>query len=74
MKSKQPCVALRYYKMKVRIKSGDCPSYLTVGKVYDCYENNDRGCKIIDDRGDNITGIFLGCAHLNGGSWEIVEE
>ncbi len=21
--------------MKIRIKSGDCPSYLTVGKVYD---------------------------------------
>lgn len=61
--------------MKVRIKSGDCPSYLTFDKVYDAFTVVDGlGCNIIDDDHKTINILFDDCSFLDGGSWEIVEE
>lgn len=68
--------------MKIRIKIGDCPSYLTVGKVYE-----DKQVKFNTLHGsasayrivtDNIlsVNIDLVCDYfnLNGGSWEVVDD
>ena len=63
--------------MKVRIKSGHCPSYLTVGKVYETYTNKEitGNAFIIElDNGSFMKGYFNDCPRLNGGSWEIVDE
>lgn len=65
--------------MKVRIKSGECPSYLTVGKVYESHSISIKkpsviGCKIIDDLGRELSITLDYSSHLNGGSWEIVDE
>ena len=63
-------------KMKVRIKIGEFPSYLTVGKVYETHkEYHDlMACKIYCDLGRELL-INLDFSHyLNGGSWEIVDE
>lgn len=67
--------------MKVRIKSGECPSYLTVGKVYKVHRivSYDDGLfeiteDIAEDHADHILCNFEGCPHLNGGSWEVVDE
>ena len=62
--------------MKVRIQSGECPSYLTVGKVYEVsyfYEDDKSKPSIIADN-HHIVLSMDNCAHLNGGSWEIVDE
>ena len=63
--------------MKIRIKThnGELPSYLTVGKVYDvidCFDN--RMCTIQSDINSIIWASINCCTHLNGGSWEIVNE
>ena len=62
--------------MKVRIKSGECPSYLTVGKVYEAHEDYKdlMACKIYGDNGRELTINLDYSPHLNGGSWEIVDE
>lgn len=63
--------------MKVRIKSGECPSYLTLGKVYDAYVDTDKnkGAFVVTcDTGGFMKGYFENCPRLSGGSWEIVEE
>jgi hypothetical protein len=65
--------------MKIRIKTfnGELPSYLTVGKVYevDCfYENNQKYPCIYADNKHHIVLEINKCWHLNGGSWEIVNE
>ena len=62
--------------MKIRIKTynGELPSYLTVGKEYeaiDCFD--DRMCTIQSDINSIIWANINCCAHLNGGSWEVVE-
>lgn len=59
--------------MKVRIKSGDCPSYLTVGKVYEARKVGKIKYFIEDDEGDDLICKLDNCSFLNGGSWEIVE-
>lgn len=56
--------------MKLRIKSGECPSYLTVGKVYD-YDI--EYFEIEADDGFNIIVVPAECDHLKGGSWELVD-
>lgn len=56
--------------MKVRIKSGECPSYLTVGKIYKVYSSN----WIFDDDGNYINILIDDCIHLDYGSWEVVDE
>lgn len=63
--------------MKIKIKNfnGELPSYLTVGKVYpaDTIDDYYGGCII----GDDCEKVFIQineCAHLNGGSWEVVNE
>ncbi len=65
--------------MKVRIKSGECPGYLTVGKVYESHSIYIKkpsviGCKIIDDLGRELSINLDYSSHLNGGSWEVVDE
>lgn len=63
--------------MKVKIKhfNGKLPHYLTLNKVYkvtpsvvgfeDLYD-------LRDDVGDTLNIDLEDCAHLNGGSWEVV--
>ena len=64
--------------MKVKIKhfNGELPHYLTLNKVYkvtpsvgfeDLYD-------LRDDVGDTLNIGLEDCAHLNYGSWEIVNE
>ena len=64
--------------MNIKIKSfnGDLPDYLTVGKVYEVIkpETNEDVGTIISDDGYEITLIMEGTSHLNGGSWEVVDE
>ena len=67
--------------MKVKIKSfnGELPCYLTEGKVYfvQGYWDNDNDMPIVSpDYGEHIvlSCSGIGCGHLNGGSWEIIEE
>lgn len=62
--------------MKIRIKNGTVPSYLTMGKVYEAYEayHDLMACKIRDDKGRDLTINLDFSPHLKGGSWEIVDE
>ena len=61
--------------MKIRIKNGEVPEYLTVGKVYDVSDvSNNISYKILDDVGDYIKVVLGSCPHLNWGSWEVVDE
>ena len=61
--------------MKIRIKTcnGELPSYLTVGEEYivvdvvDCFNRT-----LLINNGIEIH--INNCEHLNGGSWEIVNE
>ena len=63
--------------MKVKIKSfnGELPSYLTAGKVYDADEYSVCGKLYMWDDTDDFVFIRMkNCPHLNGGSWEIVDD
>lgn len=63
--------------MKIRIKTynGELPSYLTVGKVYECESSqNGLGVTFINDNGDSSYASLEGSCHLNGGSWEVISE
>ena len=64
--------------MKVRIKSfnGELPEYLTDGKVYEVtnYDSNLDSGYVVDDLGSKIITILNKTAHLNGGSWEVIDE
>lgn len=64
--------------MKIRIKSGECPYFLTEGKVYDAkvieLRENDILFAIKDDDGDHIACVLSGCTFLSGGEWELVNE
>jgi len=63
--------------MKIQIKTynDELPSYLTVGKVYllDTINDLDSGDIYCGD-GDRITIKINDCAHLNGGSWEVLSD
>lgn len=53
--------------------------YLTENKFYYVEKTyDDNGYKyafsIIDDDNDIIDCKFVGCPHLNGGSWEVIED
>jgi len=64
--------------MKVRIKSynGELPYYLTLGKEYEVIkEETEFDCGlIVDDEGDEIKLVMECSAHLNDGSWEVVDN
>ena len=62
--------------MKIRIKThnGELPSYLTVGKVYETSLFKKYFAVIKDDNGVDIFTYMNSSKHLNGGSWEIVNE
>lgn len=62
--------------MKVKIKSfnGVLPEYLTVGKEYEVVDGKYPYFDIIDDCNENVYIDVNDCDHLNGGSWEVVEE
>ena len=58
----------------------NCESYITRGKKYpvtevseDSTRNHGRSFYLINDSGNTSYCLELGCAHLNGGSWELVE-
>lgn len=63
--------------MKVRIKKfrDKLPEYLTLGKVYEVESISQTGFLFwaISDDGEKNCFLFDRCAHLNGGSWEVVE-
>lgn len=55
-------------------------SYITRGKRYpvtevseDSTRNHGRSFYLISDNGNTSYCLELGCAHLNGGSWVLVE-
>lgn len=64
--------------MKVKIKhfNGELPKYLTLDKVYEV--SLTEGFKDLYDLKDDDEYTFSirieGCARLNGGSWEVVDE
>ena len=58
--------------MKVRVKSGECPSYLTVGKVYEVVGIG--ADSIVNDMKTWIPIDISNCKHPNGGSWEVVDD
>lgn len=65
--------------MKIKIKNfnGELPSYLTVDGVYRVMQDCELSQKYIyDDTGSGTRVYFLmnDCPHLNGGSWEVVDE
>ena len=63
--------------MKIRIKSfnGKLPEYFTEGKVYDVDPiENGNGGWFTSDVGVKGFTSFRNSAHLNGGSWEIVDD
>ena len=62
--------------MKIRIKThnGELPSYLTVGKVYEASLFKEYCAVIEDDNGVDIFTYMNSSKHLNGGSWEIINE
>ena len=61
--------------MKIKIKNcnGELPSYLTVGKEYECFVNF-GDISFPDDVGVQTYIDMNNCRHLNGGSWEVVDE
>lgn len=62
--------------MKIRIKSGECPDFLTVGKNYSVIEGDfeDGLFSIKDDYNEVLVTFIHRCPHLNGGKWELVDE
>ena len=62
--------------MKIKIKSfnGELPSYLTVGKVYKASRLSNYLFWFRSDDGRSMLATFKQSAHLNGGSWEVVNE
>ena len=57
---------------KVRCPAFSNREYLTPGKVYDIYEVDGYGFLMIDDEGDELSCLFIGCAHLDGRNWEVI--
>lgn len=62
--------------MKVKIKNfkGELPNYLTLYKEYEVNSIEYGGCNIHFDNNQEHFVLFKNCSHLNGGSWEIVDE
>ena len=63
--------------MKIRIKTynGELPSYFTVGKVYEATPSQSGlGATFFNDDGDESYATLHNSAHLDGGSWEVVNE
>ena len=62
---------------KVYVVAGRVPNrsnYLTAGKKYLIIRENDMGCDIIDDQGDELNLCFTGCFFLSGEDWTRIEE
>jgi hypothetical protein len=63
--------------MKIQIKNGYCPNYLTLGKVYEVVDEDEYpqdGLFTINcDYGSPLTIFLPSCPHLNGGEWELVD-
>ena len=62
--------------MKIKIKSfnGVLLSYLTIGKVYKASRLSNDLFGFRSDDGRSMIATFKQSAHLNGGSWESVNE
>lgn len=48
--------------------------YLTAGKEYEVTDQGDLGFYIVCDDGESAYALFVGCPHLNGGNWRIIER
>lgn len=61
-------------KIKIKCFNGVLPDYLTEGKVYEVkpHENGIGGWIVADNGVEGYT-CFKNTAHLNGGSWEVVD-
>lgn len=65
--------------MRIRIKSGYCPAYLTIGKVYSIEHMTKEGkyfilCDFEFENSEYVCISLDNCKHLNDGSWEIVND
>ncbi len=63
--------------MKIKIKTfyGKLPNYLTNGKVYIANKEFDGApFAITSDDGKQDYISIDDCGHLNGGSWEVIDE
>ena len=61
-------------KIKIKTYNGELPSYLTVGRVYEVNQRSDYTFILEDDTGYSLSFNIENCNHLNGGSWEIINE
>lgn len=62
-------------KVKIKTYNGSLADYLSLDKFYDVvYIWCEDLVSIINDDGEYSTIRLPDCAHLNGGSWEIVND
>lgn len=61
-------------KIKIKTYNGELPSYLTVGKVYHVSGRDGAALLIYDDNNLRTLICLNWCMHLNGGSWEVVDD
>ena len=62
-------------KVKIKTYNGSLADYLSLDKVYDvAIIYDDTLMTIVNDEGGCSTILIPECAHLNGGSWEIVND
>lgn len=61
-------------KIKIKTYNGELPSYLTVGMVYRVSGRTGEALIIYCNDNQRIFISVDNCQHLNGGSWEIVNE
>ena len=63
--------------MKIKIKSfnGDLPSYLSSEQSYEIEHIDHEGRHFIcTEQVEYVCVTLDNCKHLNGGSWEVVDE
>lgn len=63
-------------KIKIKSFNGELPSYLTENGVYRVLQECELSPQYIYDDTGLGTRVYFSmdnCAHLNGGSWEVVE-
>ena len=63
-------------KIKIKTVGGGKPRNLTRGKIYEAKSHPEiEGVyTILGDNGDNTYIRLSSCSHLNGGSWEVINE
>lgn len=59
--------------MKIRTQHANC-DYLTNGKLYEAVHFDGQGAYILDDYGEEKYAKIEDCGHLDGHSWEVIDE